>query len=577
MSAGPAPGLGLGQFGGSATGALLAFARTLDRRVRFHEQRLAHWTVNVDRSGTVLDITQHLKPTRGAAAHTVLAPREAVTRGNLIYPLLITDSAQNVLGLPKEGKSLDKAQIKRAAHLRLLDEAAACLPALRPVVTATRRLCPADFPAPVKPEDLVTFTVEGESPHQWADVQAFWINSQLPQAHSSRVQYDAVTGAASPLTNKGPLIGKLRGGKNNLLYQSRNMSSARPYGLSDLGVGYETLEGASLALRALLACPERAFTLEGANTALLHWLDRPGDDPWTQLSAPPAAGSLCAREAAAQAQRWSEEAPGRGDDRTRVHFMIIGESGSRLMIRDHQTAPLSGVVRAVSRFRQLAGGLPVLTVAQACGAGRNALTSSMLGALYLHAYLGQPLAPHVTAWAVTRLSRGASGAPLDHAGLAVLRLALNLTPTEVPTMDHALNATLLNLDLLSPERRAPYLLGLYAFYTHDTHHRLRPGVSRTLAERHFQMFFSQPLRAFGLVGLGMQGLLSRHKRRAPGAAQRIEKHLAAFTVSLGRVTLPDRLDQEQQATFLLAYHTAQNDTITQRRDARCAREQPQGA
>jgi len=524
------------QFAESLTARFAAVAQRDPQSVRLHEQRAPRWTVVVTPEGAVAHVLPHPKPKAGEKPYTTLAPREAKSRAGGIQPLLVTDNAQYVLGLAPTPERQEGAGRKHAAYLALLEQAASIAPELGAIAQAASTLTLEHFPAVPKAEDLITFHVGSRNPHLDPRVQDFWIAQQSggPQEEGGDTSFparDSVTGAPAELATNGPPIGRLPGGQQSMIYQSKNAPAFSSYGDQTLGVSAATLQQASQGVRLLLANPQTSYTPRECGFTLLHWLSDPeAADPWLDLNAPTPEyvhGVLTA------------ERPGQGsaDENVQVNLVVIGESGSRLMVKDHQQTSLAQAQQHVQAFRRRTGGLSIEALARTLRTSGDRPVPRLVEALYQHALMGKPLPRGILS---PVMARWLSARRLSSAESALVQVALQ----EELNLQH--------FDTLPEPLKNPYALGHYVALAGHTHRRIKPDVGVTVVDRLFRLFAIQPVRAYAQMSRALQPLLSSHRRKRPYEADRLSVSLAAATERL-TLPLPTVFTLEQQAAFALGY------------------------
>lgn len=531
-------------FSGSFTARLVDYDRRGPQDIRLHERRAVQWTVALDRHGGFLRALAHVKPPKGERPHLVLAPREAKARTGGVAPLLITDNASYVLGLNRPGSKKNNGNDKRAAYLRLLEQAAPSHPDLMAALTGLRDLRADQLPG-LLDSDLITVTVDGRNPHEHPDTQAFWINQQRT-ADPGATTTDAVTGERGPLIENVPLLKGVPGGQANLTYQSRNASAFQPYGLTSLGVTAGTAEAAARAMTRLAQDPRTAHRVTGWDALLLHWLDGDEPDPWFALTDP--------TQADVQAQLQAQ-ATGTGTETAAVNIAVVRGNGARLIVLSHARRPLADAARHAQTYLRRTDGLPLWQAERALENTGGRIQTHLLSGLHRHALLGDPLPAAAQRLLLTHWRKNLR---LTRAQRALLSLTL----PEITVHD--------DTSALPESLRLPYTLGRYAATAHQLHRRANPGVSLTVTDRYLRLLSIQPGRAYGQMEHTLQAVLRSTKRRQPQLHAHLSAALAQASANL-TLPFPTTFTADQQTALALGYEHEIAQQITEAQARKAAR------
>jgi len=521
--------------------------------VRLHERRIPQWTVNLNADGAVQSMVPHGKAAKGETPYMALAPREAKARTIAPFPLLITDNAGYVLGVGKDGASDPKAGIKRGLYLAFL-ERAAHLPDVQAVLTATRTLTPADFPAPVDSTHLITFRVDGRNPHEHPDVQAFWIEHVGgAEAGAHGGDTDALTGERATLTRNGPLIKNVPGGEATVLYQSRNAPAFVNYGLETLGVAQTTLEEVSRGVWLLASDPLTSHAGQGWDFKMLHWLDgAPASaDPWLDMQA--------TTQEYVAASMLGETGERQDDDAVTVNLALVRGSVKRLVVLEHRQSSLRQARAAVDRFRRIGGNLPVWQLALTLRNSAGKENPRHVQALYTTALLGGRLPRDIAA---PIMHRWLHQHTLSRADAGMLRLSLNFPGGQEPDMQDA--------QTLPPHLRNAYLLGQYAAHAHFTHRRVSPTISQTVTDRYLRLLASQPASTYGQISQQLNVLIRSYVRSRPQLEPSMRAKLNATSEQL-TLPLEPRFTLEQRTALALGYDQTLQQTYNEMQASREAK------
>ena len=501
--------------------------RTSQDTVRLHRLRPVNWTVDLDGGGQILRVVPHPKPVKGQTPYQVLAPKEAKNRASAVFPLLITDNASYVLGLDKADSKKQNGREKQRAYQELLEQAAD-LPVIRAVLHGAQALTAESFtgagPDGVTADDIITFRVAGQHPHDDPEVQAFWLTHVTSTGGEQREQVDSATGERGPLASNSPLITGIPGGMATLTWQSTNAPSMRRYGLTTLGLTQPTIERVAARLTELAKNPLTAHQPKGSAFKVLHWLEGEGVDPWLSLTQPTPEH---VRDLLTAASRSAGEV-------ALVNLAVVRGSSARLQVLDHAQLPLDVAARHAQRYLALTNDLPLWQAETALTYPGDKSAERLVAGLYLHVLTGQ------------RLPSG------------MLPLLLNTWRRELKATraQRALTALFLEMPMQNP---APpphlanaYQLGRYAQVAHAVHRRANPTTQQTVTDRFLRLLTLQPLHAFVQMERHLAGVLLGLRRSRPQLEMALIKELAAVTEPL-TLPLPVRFSLEEQAALMLGF------------------------
>ncbi|GAA5501119.1 hypothetical protein Dxin01_00850 [Deinococcus xinjiangensis] len=500
--------------------------------VRLHRVRPVNWTVDLDDAGQIIRVVPHPKAVKGETPYQVLAPKEAKNRAGSIFPLLITDTASYVLGLEKVGGKKQNGRDKQLAYQTLLKQAVH-LPLVCAVLRGANALTPERFgelaatagAAEVSADDIITFRVAGQHPHDDPEVQAFWIDHVASAGGDKAEQVDSATGERGPLASNSPLITGIPGGMATLTWQSTNAPSMRRYGLTTLGLTQPTIERVAARLTELARDPLTSHQPKGSAFKVLHWLEGEGVDPWLSLTQPTPENVRDMLTAASRSA--GEEAL--------VNLAVVRGNSARLQVLDHAQVPLSVAARHAQRYLELTRDLPLWQAETALTYPGDKSAERLVAGLYLHVLTGQ------------RLPSG------------LLPLLLNAWKRElkVTRAQRALTALLLEIPMQDPSTIPPHLanayqLGRYAQVAHHVHRRANPSSALTVTDRFLRLMATQPTAAFAQMERQLASVLLGLRRSRPQLETVLGKELAAVTAPL-TLPLPLRFSLEEQAAFMLGF------------------------
>jgi CRISPR-associated protein Csd1 len=549
------------------------------RTPRYYRNRVIRWALAIDASGRLklLDLAED-----GRHGKAMATPY--LTRTSGIAPMLLSDSLEYVLGVPKDDtdKARAGADKRHDAYLDLLKawyddtrdpDAEVIWDAFR--TGAHRALTPPEESRPkAKPSDNVAIMVNGRWAHDLPSAQAYWAKVAKARKSSGNDGLCLCCGTTGPLLKtipdmvKSSLIpvgvdsrGRPKRGRDAALI-SVNTSAQGRMGVVQLANTPVCEDCGSRTMAALntLLSDERHHR-KGEDSVLTWWL-RDDDGSWDPMviERPEPADVRALLESVQKANPDTEV------DENAFYAVTLSANQSRVVVRDWLELPVSQHKRHVaSWFLDHASVdvwkdgaehyVPLWQMVRASGrwdrsARRYVPGSSIHGlergllrsALYGAAPPPQ-LVPHL-------LHRIRNDHHVDLARVALLRLALRRMPG---VADEEKEKIMPGLD--ETETHPAYVWGRVFAVLEEIQHQAIPNLNASIRDRYFGLAMAQPAPTFRQLRLNANGhlkkLTGREDSRPAGYA--LGNRLAEISKLFEADGLPSSLNTHDQVRFILGY------------------------
>lgn len=479
-----------------------------------------------------------------------------IQRSSAVRPLLLADKADYTFGLAREEGKGERAARCHEAYLDLLGR---CVHATgEPSVAAVhafllaeplRRL---DLPADFDPGALITFRVDGVLPVDLPAVQAFWAQTNDPEAEgaSPRLMQCLVCGRERAVLPR--LLGKIKGipggQTSGTAIISANAEAFESYGLEKSLVAPTCAvcgERFTKAANALLA--DRSSRTTVGNTAFIFWTREPVAFSFLDYLDRPQPEQV--RDLLTSVRRGI---PPPEVDATAFYAAALSASGGRAVVRDWIDTTVGGAKHNLAHWfeRQAIadarGGSPTPLRLYALAAATvrdpaKELAPPTPRALLRSALTGSPL-PWDLLYQAVRRNRAEQGVDRPRAALIKLVLRSHQPNSKEDAMIQ------LNSQNQSPAYRCGRLLAVL-----EAAQRLAiPGAKATIVDRFFGTASSAPASVFGRLLRGAQPHLAKLKRDRPGAHIALQRRLEE--IQSGLQGFPRVLTLQDQGLFALGYY-----------------------
>ena len=486
-------------------------------------------------------------------------------QGTAAPPYLICDNLQYVVGLAKgaDAKSAAKAadlqrrwvNLLRRAGVEIGGRSADALAAIADAMSEPSALVSAiaekGIELPVKPDDaaslLCTFLVDGEDPLKFSELREWWA-TLVEQNAGGLDGVCQVTDVVGPIARKFDAV-HLPGGSQPTLISANFEAAERYSGSQSTGarISVAAAKRTHAALNWLLDSDTHHARLGEAT--LVWWVpDAPDDNLFASLIDDPSAEHVQALTRGL----WS----GRSmplDDHATFRAVLLTVSTGRVVIRSDQTVALSQVVRSLGDYfawHQVPGNgqpryFPLRRLAEA---------ATRIGKQ-------GPQMAHVNRLQADLLTCAISGrsVPKHYLGAALRRCHAERT---VPDNRAALISLILrsNAGGSPVDRSDAYRCGqIFAEYEYLQFKALGK-INRTVGDTYFATAISHPARVIPSLEAKARHHLGKLRRDNTGAQLAIARRLAELNAGL-MDGYPSALSIEQQAEFVLGYHSARNQHL----------------
>lgn len=528
----------------------------MDLPPQLYSETAVRYIIELDPAGRCLGITDTAdgKAKRG---QRYLMPQ--ITRTSGVKPLLITDKADYVLGIGKEGSKPQRVHEAHTAYRALLDRCAAATAA--PELHAIQLFLSSDRADMQLPDDvdltgasgLITFRVEGVFPTALPEVQDFWAQEHSNATEAAVIMQCVVCGEQRPVLRslQGTLKGIPGGQSSGTALISANAKAFESYGLENSLIAPTCAncgERFTKALNHLLNSEQHRIILAGM--ACVFWTrEVSAFDFGMALSRPDP------QQVAALLQSLRTGKPQPGIDASAFYAVTLSASGGRAVVRDWIDTTVWEAKRALARWfawQRIAddSGAPAAPLGLYGLAGATVrelkdLPVTTARALVRAALLNTPL-PMSLLFQAVRRSRAEQSVTRQRAALIKLVLLSQHSDLQEDAM--------VDLDLhnTNPAYRCGRLLAVLAEVQ-------RNAIGKAaIVDRFYGTASSAPAAVFGRLLRGAQPHLTKLERDRPGIAYLLQQRLEEVTA--GIASFPAVLTLEEQGLFALGfYHQRAHD------------------
>lgn len=507
------------------------------------------YIIELDREGRFLGIVdtaeQKGKAKRG---QTFLMPQVNRTYG--ISPLLLTDKADYVLGIGKEGAKPDRVIAAHKAFRELLDRCASStqvpeLHAIQLFLDAHRT--DVQLPPEFDPTTFMTFRVDGILLTTLAAIQVFWADEHTAGEADATIMQCVVCGQQRPVlrTLQGVIKGIPGGQSSGTTIISANARAFESYGLENSLIAptcADCGERFTKALNHLLASDQHCIKIAGM--AFVFWTrEESGFNFATALSSPEPEQIKALYQSLYKGTEQSEV------DASAFYAATLSASSARAVVRDWLDTTVGAAKQALARWfylQQIVGErggiappLSVSCLADATVRERKDLPVTTMRALVRTALVGTPL-PLSLLYQAVRRSRAEQGVTRQRAALIKLVLLSNASETEERTM--------VELDPNHPSSgyRCGRLLAVLADIQYN-------AIGNTaIVDGFYGAASSAPVAVFGRLVRGAQPHLSKLERDRPATGRALQQRLEEILAGLQ--SFPTTLSLEGQGMFALGFY-----------------------
>jgi CRISPR-associated protein Csd1 len=507
-----------------------------------------------------------------------------VSRTMTIKSNLLMDNAEYALGVPKEGSKSQQTTQRHAAFVQAVrlcaeatgDSTVAAVVRFLEGPDANPYLPDDDF----KPNENVTFRVDGDFPIDHPAVQAYWAEANGAGTDDSATPGDGdmaclLCGQVKPILSRIPFKHKnVPGGQTaGTALISANANAFESYGLAEsliAPVCHSCAEGFSKGLNALI---EDDRTHLRRDPLLYIFWTRSGDfDPVALLDNPDPTQVRELLRAAETAQIGAPDAV----RQERFYAASLAGSGGRLAVRDWLTTTVGEVRLNMTRFFKL----------QKLGDELRPYAAWRLARATVRDPL-RDVAARRAAQELQRMALHGGSAPLDllfgvvrrlraDQQLTRDRLALAKLVLLSQPQDRLLNKSWTEdaLTALDRTESAPaYVCGRLLAVLEDVQRQALGDVNATIVDRYYGSASSTPIAVFARLLRGAVPHLARLRRDRPGAHLNVQRQLEEILGKLPIMKLPGgrtapafprSLTLEQQALFALGYYHQRADRFGRR-------------
>jgi CRISPR-associated protein Csd1 len=502
--------------------------------------------------------------------------------GTKPIPMLISDTAEYVLGVPKDDtvKGRQGAAARHADYTTLIDSFADATPG-DPIAARLSAFVHGPFPAVLADRltdlggtssDLVAFNIDGVSAHQTPQAQAFWVTEVARQKGTGLKAVCSICGGTAPTLASLPE--SIPGAAIPVVDSAGRPARGQPAQLVSINQAAQGRGGViqlantpicadcggdSVAGLVHLLSEERSHR-RNRDSVLAWWSNDTAlddEDPLAELDKPDptAVAHLLDKLSKPPKDEYFTTSEAR-----RFRAVTLAANKSRVVIRDQIDISLSDLGDNLTAWfadhridtgRDDSGGTYIGLWQMAAATGRPSGTGSYLKDTGIHsvdqdllacalrrAPLPITLLPHL-------LHRITHDGVIDGARAALLRLCLRRSPVSSPK-----EATMIGLNEDAPE--AAYQCGRLLRILEDIQQRAIPEINTTLADRN-RGISRNPLILPSLVKNSRAHLtrLNRSPKTKP-AAIALENRLDEV---LERINpFPAQFTINEQGLFILGYH-----------------------
>ncbi|AVZ71104.1 type I-C CRISPR-associated protein Cas8c/Csd1 [Streptomyces lunaelactis] len=558
----------------------------------YYRHKQIVWAITLFPDGVVsIDMVRPPRVPRGEKQPTgIIRPVPHMHRTSAVTPYLLADSAEYVLGVPRQDpttgevteKDAAKAATYHAAFSGLVSEWAAAVPD-DPVASAVLEFLRKKYPLPddITSGDLVALVHNGQWAHELNSATAFWADRvRALKGRKGRTGCCLVCGQERTLLDAFPDTikkGSIPPGNDvngTALVSVNTAAQGRASITSGLGstpVCEPCGSSAVNALNSLLSDP--AHRHKGPDFATVWWTREPvATGPLEPLDNPQPETVLRLMEAAHRPK--AGKAALKHADTNQFHALTLGMNAGRTVVRDWIDVPLKDLEVRLGHwfddhrtFDGWKGEDRFYSVWRLSLAGARwdkrtdkyvvaTIPHGLEAALYTAALHGTP----PPAWILPRLlQRIRADRHSDPARTALLRLALTRThQSEESAMPG------LNRDNTNPGYVCGRLFAALEAIQYTAGRTADRKVNATIRDKFFAVMMTSPGTILPNLRAGANNHLGQIRRRKPTIATALERRLGDLFGLLDN-EIPTALTLPQQASFVLGYEHQRADDFAQAR------------
>jgi CRISPR-associated protein Csd1 len=472
-------------------------------------------------------------------------------------PYLLVDTPAYVLGLGLDKINDNEAASRHELFVELVRECteATNLPEMQAIVKfladqidIAQERCPEN----VSPEDLISFSVNGQLPVRLNKVQNFWIEKRDKETaeKSNRSGQCIVCGNEDqPIADRHPV--ELQVGPDRVQLITANENAFLSYGLKASEVAPVCCTCAQIygrALQYLLNSDQHSLRI--ASTTHLYWTREPEEfDPWTLLSAaiPEEVEELF--KSAFRSKGVSEV------DANRSYVLSVSSYTSRLVVRNWLETTVKQVrqnIAAYFKMQKMIGPdgdesyFPLRTLAFSLARDFDNVPIQAEDALLACAIEGSPMPNQILNQAIQR-ARADADYRMTRPRAALMRLVLESQRSHGLIKEEKQMMSELNVENRDPAYLCGRLLAVLEQIQKEA-----VGAKATIVDRYFGTASSAPATVFGKLMRGAQNHLAKLRKKREGAYYALDRQLQEICSELNE--FPRTLSLQDQAVFSLGYY-----------------------
>ncbi|MDT0444301.1 type I-C CRISPR-associated protein Cas8c/Csd1 [Streptomyces johnsoniae] len=550
-----------------------------DLPAEYHRAKVIDRVLRLSEDGRSAELEDRRKPVKLRAEALVEYVPHVQRSGTKVPPYLLVDTAEFVLGVPKESstdgpseKARAEAERRHAAYRELALRWADSVPddpaaaALRTYLTALDVTRPALDG--VDHKEMVAVRVGTRWLHALASAQGLWGDVVRKRKGGK----DERSGLCLVCGEQGALLGTIpepvkkgsvptSGGSNEGQLVSINTAAQGRNGIQQLAntpICHRCGGRAMAALNHLLASPTQRRRFKDFGS-LVWWTREAGED--SDLT-PVLLDRPDEATIARLIDSLNDEPTPRAVGRVRpdaFYGLTIGLNNARIVVRDWIDVPVPEIKRTLGLWYQQHGvhegwkrrirHVPMWQMALACGrwdGERYARDSAPLGLeteLMFAALHGGRLPARLLPLLVQRVHADRN---IDAPRAALIRLALNRTDHyRKPEMPAALDET---------DNHPVYLWGRIFAVLEQIQRLAVPGLNTSLRDKYLPTAAAAPSPTMTQLLKNANGHLKRLRRDNAGAGVALETRLNGFLGRMPRGALPQHLNLIGQCDFFMGYH-----------------------
>ncbi len=552
---------------------LKEFAETrLDLPPEMYGLTKVRWLIDLDPQGSLLGFV----PQGGDSKATQrgipqIVPKLPKKRTVGIQPVLLSDTGEYVLGIPKEGSKPERVAKCHQQFKELLRSCANATedPAIQTILRFLEDWDPSQtqLPEGFDPSDVVAFRIgtrrpADEKPENQA-IQQFWgtYTAGGENQDSLPIMMCLVTGQASQVVDRlpEPIKGIPNGQASGTSLVSANANAFTSYGLKNSltsPISRSAAEKFGKALNYLLAT-EHTHLRIGSGVFVFWTRDPDSFDPFALLDKPEAEDVQHLLKSPLSGQ---QNYTIQGND-NEFYALSLTANNARAVVRDWLQTTVPHVQdnlrlwfqsqKIVDAYGQPAKPLGLYALAASAYRDPKEMQPTVPTALLRCALSGERLPESLLAKANRRI---AVEGEIFHARAALLKLILlshwRRTTGPMPNLE-SLN---LNPELDPPDQAAYHCGRLFAQLEIIQREAQGKGINTTLVDRYYTAASTTPKKILGDLIAKSQPHLAKIRKDRKGVYEALEQRIEEICLCLDPAVIPVSLTMQQQSLFGLGYY-----------------------